>query len=85
MVRVVKKDKKLEAFKSSKLLKSCKKAGMPEPIAKTVTSMISAKLKKKKTVTSKAITKMVFDVCNKMGKIPANWLKYNKAKKKKKK
>jgi transcriptional regulator NrdR family protein len=83
MVKVLKRDKSLEAFKPAKITRSCKKAGMPEPIAKTVASMISKKVKAKKVVKSMDIMKMIFDVCDKVGKVPAAWKKYDKMKKKK--
>ena len=85
MVKVIKRDKSLEGFSTSKIVKAVKKAGAPEPIAKAIASMISKKVKNRKTITSTAIKKMIMNIIAKVSKVPANWRKYKKPAKKKKK
>lgn len=84
MVKVIKQNKKAEAFSSAKIVKSCKKAGIPEPIAKAIASIVKKKISKKKTIKSSDIKKLIFGILKKLGKIPKSWLKYEKAKRKKK-
>lgn len=82
MVKVIKRDKSLEGFKASKIVKACKGAGVPEPIAKTIATMVSRKVKNRKTISSTQIKKMVLDILTKVGKAPAKWRSYKKPKKK---
>ncbi|MFA5406364.1 MAG: hypothetical protein WC307_03335 [Candidatus Nanoarchaeia archaeon] len=80
MVKVVKRDKSLEGYKSAKIVMACKRAGVPEPIAKTIASMVTKKVKNKKTVTSMAIKTMVFELFDKVAKAPKSWMSYKKKK-----
>ena len=80
MVKVIKRDKKLEAFKSSKISKACKGAGVPAPIADTIALMVSKKVKARKTITSVQIKKMVLEIIAKVGSAPKKWASYKKRK-----
>jgi len=81
MVKVVKRDKSLQGFQASKIVKACKGAGVPAPIAETIALMVFRKVKARKTVTSVAIKTMVFDIFAKVGKAPKNWMSYKKKRK----
>ena len=82
MVKVLKKDKSLEGFRAAKVVRACKKAGMPAPIAETIAKMVSRKIARNKVVKSGQIRKIVFDIIAKVSKVPKNWMKYKKPKKK---
>ncbi len=83
MVKVIKRDGKLEAFKAAKIVRVCTRVGIPLPIAKAVAAMISSKIKNQKAVYSNKIRSMVFDVCITMGKAPALWKKFEAKKRSK--
>ena len=83
MVKVIKRNKKIEVFQTKKIVKACKGAGMSPALAETIAKMVFAKIKKRKTVKSTDIKKMIFDICKKMGKVPDTWSKHENAKKKK--
>ena len=80
MVKVIKRDKSLEAFKSSKISKACKGAGVPAPIADTIALMVSKNVKAKKTITSVQIKKMVLEIIGKVSSAPKKWVSYKKRK-----
>ena len=84
MVKVIKKDKSIQAYKASKIVKACKGAGVPEPIAKTIASMVTKKIKRRKTIKSSEIKKIIFSIIVKTSKAPKKWKAYKKPKKKKK-
>ena len=84
MVKVTKKNKKAQAFRASKIVKACKKSGVPEPIAKTMAGMVSKKVKKRKTISSSAIKKEIFSIFDKISKAKKHWAAYLKKKSKKK-
>ncbi|MDD5417734.1 MAG: ATP cone domain-containing protein [Candidatus Nanoarchaeia archaeon] len=85
MVQVIKKSKKKEAFKPAKIVRACKRSGCPEPIAKTIASEVSKKLKGRKIVTSTAIKQMVFSMLMKVEKVRKSWMMFEQRKRAKKK
>ncbi|MDD2679084.1 MAG: hypothetical protein PHT91_01125 [Candidatus Nanoarchaeia archaeon] len=86
MVKVIKKNKSMQPYKESKVVKSCFKAGTPEPIAKAIGKMVSLQLKGKKTVKSSDIKKKVLIIMSKVGTALKNFKKgFNKKKAGKKK
>lgn len=80
MVRVIKKNKKLEAFKASKIAKAVKGAGAPQPIAQTIALMIARDVKGRKTIPSYEIRKKVFVIFDKMAAAKKHWMSYKKRK-----
>jgi len=78
MVRVVKKDKKLEAFKAVKIVKAVKGAGAPLPIAQAIASMITKEVKGKKTVPSYWIRSRILGVFDSMTAAKKHWMSYKK-------
>lgn len=81
MVKVIKKNKKLEGYKPAKIVRACKKAGAPEVIAKAIASAVSKKVRRRKTVKATDIQKMVLGMLTKTGKAADNWKKFLKKKK----
>ncbi len=84
MVRVLKKDKSLQGFQQKKITKACVGAGIPEPVAKGIASVVYIKVKEKDKVSSTMIRKMVFSVIDKVAKAKDKWIKYEEKKKSKK-
>jgi transcriptional regulator NrdR family protein len=80
MVKVIKNDKSVQVYKESKIVKACKGAGVPEPVAKTIAKMISLKLKGKTSVKSSEIKNMALDIIKKIGKASSNWISFKKKK-----
>ena len=83
MVKVIKKDKSLQGFQQKKIVKACKCAGVPEPVAKAIASMIYKKVKTKEKVSSTMIKKMIFTVFDKVANAKKKWEAYKKSAKKK--
>lgn len=81
MVKVIKKDKSVQPYKVAKIVRACKRCGTPEPIAKTIASMVSKKVKGKKNVTSDMIKKEVFAIFDNVAKAKKEWMKFKKPKK----
>lgn len=78
MTQVIKRDGKKQAFKSSKIIKACKSAGIPESIAKAIALIIAKKIKGKKEVRSTDIKKMIFEIFETMQKAKKHWENYKK-------
>ncbi len=78
MVKVIKKNKKVQPFKPAKIAKACRGAGVPAPIAETIAKMITKKVKARKIVKSKDIKKMVFSVFDSVSKAKKHWINYKK-------
>lgn len=78
MTLVIKRDGKKQAFKSSKIVKACKGAGIPELLAKTIALIITRKIKGKKEVRSTDIKKMIFDMFETINKAKKHWENYKK-------
>lgn len=78
MVKVIKKDGSIQAFKAAKIVKACKGAGVSAPVAETIAKIISKKVSGKKTVKSKEIKAMVFDIFDNCIKAKNHWINYKR-------
>lgn len=81
MVKVIKKDKRVQVFKASKIVKACRGAGVPQPIAQAVSKIVAKKVRGKKKVTSAQIKKIIFDIFDGMAKAKKHWTLHKKKKK----
>lgn len=78
MVKVIKRDGKMEGFQPAKIIRACKKAGAPEVIGRALAGEVSRKVRNRKTVRSSEIRKIVLDALLKAGKAAEHWKKYKK-------
>lgn len=78
MVKVIKKNKKVQPFKSAKIAKACRGAGVPAPIAETIAKMVTKKVKARKIVRSSEIKKMVFSIFDSVTKAKKHWISFKK-------
>lgn len=78
MVSVIKKNKSTQAFNKSKIVKTLVNAGMPKPIADTISKMVAIELKGKTSVKSLEITKILSKIDNKISAASKKWASYKK-------
>ncbi|MDD4353338.1 MAG: ATP cone domain-containing protein [Candidatus Nanoarchaeia archaeon] len=81
VTKVIKKNKSIQPYSESKIVKACIDAKMPTPISETIAKMVTSELKSKDSVKSSDIRKIVLGILTGLGKS----MKIRKAYKKKKK
>ncbi|MFA5332964.1 MAG: hypothetical protein WC376_00520 [Candidatus Nanoarchaeia archaeon] len=80
VTKVIKNNKSIQPYSEAKIAKACIGAKMPAPVAETIAKMITAELKAKDAVKSSEIKKMIFDIIEKISKVPKEWASYKKKK-----
>ena len=79
-MKVIKKDKRIQAFKVSKIERACKRAGAPLAIAQAISGAAAKKFKARKVIKSSEIRKFALSMLGAAGKAKESWLKFRKKK-----